>query len=140
MARRKASDVTHLYGPLQKGLANLPPLLSCSDGTLTRPILKRSKSSIVLLGNIYTPCPSKIPSGSVKLAADKNYCVPCTGVLLEGISDLSLRRHIQFNEQVEQRIITTNRKQEFDQVSNITSLSFPFQGLTCHWERASQFH
>jgi hypothetical protein len=120
--RLKASDITHLYGPLEKRLANLPLFPGCSDGILTRPILKRSKSNIVLLGNAYTPWPSQMPSGSVELADDKNYCVPFTGVLLEGIS--SLRKHIQFNEQVEQRIITANRKQVFDQVSCVTTL-FP---------------
>jgi hypothetical protein len=94
----------------------LPLFPEYSDGILTRPILKRSKSNIVLLGNAYTPWPSQIPSGSAELADDKNYCVPFTGVLLEGISSLNLRKHIQFNEQVEQRIITANRKQVFDQV------------------------
>ncbi len=112
--RLKISDITHLYGPLEQRL--LPARL---DSIPTRSILKRSKSNIVLLDNVYTPCLSKIASRSAALADETSYLFPFTGDLLERISTLSPRRHIKFNEQVEQRIITTNRKQKLNSVGYI---------------------
>ena len=117
--------MTRLYGPLERPLANLPLFPICPDGVLIRPVLKRSSSSIILLGNTYTPCPGRIAPKTVKPAEGSTYEVPFTDVLLEGSSALNTGRHIQFNETVEQRVIVVDRKQVFDQVSHIASQAFP---------------
>jgi hypothetical protein len=120
----KANDTARLYGPLESKIAKLPLSPIITDGVLMRTILKRSKSDIVLLGNAYTPCPGTITSSSAGLDGG-GYCrVAIINVPLDSMANMDSTRHIQFNEQVEQRMIISNRSQVFDQVSHKTSLSY----------------